>query len=220
MDQRDSSQGQPDYGQPPQFGDQSQYGGQQYGQPYQPPQPPQPPKKKTTGLRFVQFGCLGVVALVLIIVIAVAVGGSKASNSASSSTSTTTAAAPAATSTGDGNTSAAIAPAATTAQATVAAQVTYTCTGSAPDGVDVTYGPSGSNYSASHLPFTKTMALDASAQYYVTEAQLSGSGQVTCTTTIQTNDGTQTVNTATAQGGYNIATAEICSSFDGAWDKC
>ena len=179
---------------------------------YIPPQPGQP-KKKSKGC-----GCLAGAAVLIVIVAAIAVAAGGGSNNAASSGTTVTdtgtaAAAPLDTSVA--------APADTTQAApTVAAQVTYACTGSAPDGVDVTYGPSGSQYSASKLPFSKTVPLDASAQYYVTEAQLSGSGQVTCTTTIQRSDGSQVVNTATASGGFNIATAEVCGTFDGGWDKC
>jgi hypothetical protein len=103
-------------------------------------------------------------------------------------------------------------------------QVTYACTGHAPDGVDITYGPNGSNLGASSLPFSKTTGYDASAQYYVTTAQLSGSGQVTCTTTVQTDNGDGTAhvvqNSGTASGGYNIASAQVCSSFTGGWEKC
>jgi hypothetical protein len=103
-------------------------------------------------------------------------------------------------------------------------QVTYSCTGSAPDGVDITYGPNGSNHSASKLPFKHTEPLDTTALYYVTTAQLQGGGSVSCTTVVQTDDGDGTANQVTssgsADGGYNIASAEVCGSFDGGWDKC
>lgn len=102
--------------------------------------------------------------------------------------------------------------------------VKYACTGSAPDGLDITYGPEGSNLGASSLPFSTTAAYDSGAQYYVTTAQLSGSGHVTCTTTVQTDNGDGTadvvVNTGSASGGYNIASAQVCSSFTGGWEKC
>jgi hypothetical protein len=184
---------------------------------YIPPQQPIPPKKSTRkGL-----GCLAaaVVFVAIVAAITVAARGGSGDNTASTGVSTT------ATATDDSYTSIPILPVPTsalptTADATVAAQVTYACTGSAPDGLDITYGPSGSNYSASSLPFTKTQPLDDTAQYYVTEAQLSGSGQVTCTTTIQRSDGSQVVNTATASGSYNIASAQICSTYDGGWEKC
>jgi hypothetical protein len=105
----------------------------------------------------------------------------------------------------------------------VATTVTYACTGSAPDGVDITYGPSGSNFSATSLPFNKTVPFDSGAQYYVTTAQLQGSGSVSCTTTVVWNGaggGSTAVNTGSASGGYNIASAQVCSSFTGAWEKC
>jgi hypothetical protein len=102
-------------------------------------------------------------------------------------------------------------------------QVTYSCTGSAPDGVDITYGPDGSDHSASRLPFTHTDPLSQGAQYYVTTAQLQGGGNVSCSTVVQTDnlDGTadQVRKDASADGGYNIATAQVCSSFTG-WDPC
>lgn len=160
--------------------------------------------------------------MVIVAAVAAAGGGNNStSNSSSTSvTDTSTAAAPVDTSTDDSYTSVPIASQPTTQEATVAEQVTYACTGSAPDGVDITYGPSGSSFSASSLPFKKTAALDDSAQYYVTEAQLSGSGNVTCTTTIQRSDGSTVVNTGSASGGYNIASAQICGTFDGGWDKC
>lgn len=191
----------------------------QYGA-YTPPNGPQQPqsgKKSKKGC-----GCLGILGLAIVVIIAIAVasGGDKtdSNNGTASSQDTSIAAAPTDTTVVD--TEVPLLEAPTTTQPTVAEQVTYACTGSAPDGVDVTYGPSGSQYSASHLPFKKTVALDDSAQYYVTEAQLSGSGHVTCTTTIQRSDGSTVVNTATAEGGYNIASAQICSTFDGGWDKC
>lgn len=109
------------------------------------------------------------------------------------------------------------APATTT---TAPATVTYTCTGQAPDGIDITYGPEGTSLSATTLPFHATTVLNPDAMYYTVNAQLSGSGHVTCTTTIQTGDGTVTAQTAQAEGGYNIATAEVCSSFDGGWEAC
>lgn len=100
-----------------------------------------------------------------------------------------------------------------------AASVTYSCTGTAPEGVDITYGPEGSDYSASSLPFSKTMAVDAAAQYMSVQAQLQGDGQVTCTTSVNIN-GTSTVQTGTASGGYNLASAELCGDFSGGWDAC
>lgn len=103
------------------------------------------------------------------------------------------------------------------------ASVTYTCTGSAPDGVDITYGPEGSSYSASSLPFTKTVAMNTGAylkaQYISAQAQLQGSGQVTCTLKL-TQNGTTATQTGTAQGGYNLASAELCESYSGSWDAC
>jgi hypothetical protein len=112
-----------------------------------------------------------------------------------------------------------------TTQAPPAAQtVTYVCAGHAGDGVDITYGAEGSSSDAHHLPFSHTDPLDATAQYFAVQAQLSGSGTVTCTTTVDWTDGSgdaqSVTQTGTANGGYNIASAEVCGDFEGGWQAC
>src|SRR5579884_100182 len=101
-------------------------------------------------------------------------------------------------------------------------QVTYACTGHG--GVNITYGPNGSQHSASSLPFSHTDPLTQGALYYVTSAQLQGGGSVSCTTTVQIDDlggfADQTSNSASADGGYNIASAQVCSDPTGGWTKC
>jgi hypothetical protein len=207
----------PQYGQQapypgqPQYGQQAPYPGQQ---PYQ--QPPTPPKKKT-GRKIAGFGCLGIVAIFVLVAIVTAVGGTKAANTAASAATPTSAAA---TTAAHGAAPASAAPAAPAAsQAPVAQQVVFKCTGSAPDGVNITYGPEGTNDSASSLPFTTTVPLNSGAQYYNVTAQLQGSGQVSCSTVV--NWGGQSVTqTGSANGGYNLASAEICSDFSGGWQTC
>lgn len=113
------------------------------------------------------------------------------------------------------------APSPTPAATPAPEQVTFHCTGHG--GVDITYGPNGSSHSASRLPFKRVVPLDAGALYYAVSAQLQGGGDVSCTTTVQTDDllgYAQTVsNSGSADGGYNIASAEVCSGIDG-WEKC
>lgn len=213
MEERPRDEDQPYYGQPPQFGQQSPYTGPQMYQP-----PPQPPKKPRSPA---QLGCLGAIAVAVIVIIAVAVSsGGKSGNTATGVTTPTQTAA--------ANASPAAAPAttsettaadpATSSQPTVPDQVVFTCTGSAPDGVDITYGGEGSNFSASSLPFSKTLSLQTTEQYYNVTAQLSGSGHVSCTTVVD-YQGSPTTQTGSAEGGYNIASAEVCSGFDG-WEAC
>lgn len=185
-------------------------GPQGWYQPYQAPQPP----KKSHKVRNVLLGIVG--GFIALIVIAAVASGGK------TPTTSTTASSP---STAPNRATQAAAPAVTTNNATPEQQtypqtVTYACTGSAPDGIDITYGPEGSSLDASHLPFSKSAPLDDTAQYYSITAQLSGSGHVTCATTVQTSDGTKTVKTASASGGYNIAMAEVCESFTGGYDAC
>jgi hypothetical protein len=122
------------------------------------------------------------------------------------------------------STSQAAAPTSQVPAAVVAQTVTFSCGGQAPDGIDITYGPDGSDFSASSLPFSKTVPLDAGAMYYVVTAQLQGSGSVSCSTVVHYNDGSGTAQSVTksgaASGGYNIADAQVCSGFSADWQVC
>lgn len=190
------------------------------GQPFRPPTPP----KKSSAPKILGFGCLGLVALVVIIVVATALASSGktgtgsvaagASASAPAAAGSDAAAAPASATTP----ASAAAPASSAAP--VAQTVAYSCTGSDPDGVNITYGPEGTNDSASSLPFSATQSLTGSAQYVNVTAQLQGDGQVSCTTTVTYGTGQTVTQTGNASGGYNIASAEVCSDFTGGWQAC
>lgn len=63
-----------------------------------------------------------------------------------------------------------------------ATKVEFVVSGSAPDGIDITYGPSGTNLSGpSTLDGTvkMTVPFDGSASYYSLNAQLQGGGDIT-----------------------------------------
>jgi hypothetical protein len=80
--------------------------------------------------------------------------------------------------------------------------VTYVVSGSGVS--DVSYGPSGSNYTGSE-PMSVTRPL-ANPSYYAISAQLQGyGGDVRCKLEV---DGV-TISSASATGGYNIANCEI-----------
>jgi hypothetical protein len=179
---------QPRYGQPG-YQPQTRPGAYQYmPQPPQPPQQPQPPRKRK-GLAF--FGCGGLGALVLLIVILT-------SHSSPSSS------APAA-----GLQPAQAAPPAQSSAPAAVQTVTYVVTGSA---ADVTYGPSGSDYSG-NVPMHVSKPL-GSPVYYSISAQLQGAGTVSCKIEV---DG-KTVSSSTATGGYNIASCEISQDpLSGQW---
>jgi hypothetical protein len=181
-------------------------------------------KPKKSGAK-VGYGCLTVVAAVVVVLIAVAVdSGGKSANAGSATPVTTTTTAASAGAAAGGNTAAAV-PAGTVAaqpasQApAVPDQVVFSCTGSAPDGLSITYGPEGTQDSGSSLPFKQALPLGSSAQYYSVTAQLQGAGQITCTTTVD-SDGQSTTQIGSANGGYNIASAEVCSDFSGGWQQC
>jgi hypothetical protein len=82
--------------------------------------------------------------------------------------------------------------------------------GSAPAGVDITYGSDGTNLQGKGLPMEKTLSVDEGAFYYQVTAQLMGGGDVQCSVTI---DGK--TKKGRAKGGYNICSAQLNSDFSG-----
>jgi curli biogenesis system outer membrane secretion channel CsgG len=86
--------------------------------------------------------------------------------------------------------------------------VTFIVKGSAPDGIDITYGPSGSNFAGpSVLDGTARMSVkfDPGAEYYSMNAQLQGAGDITCKIVVSgPEDAPLTVSKGAARGGYNI----------------
>jgi hypothetical protein len=79
----------------------------------------------------------------------------------------------------------------------------------------VTYGRSGSSYTGS-VPMDIHRTLSQGVQYYAISAQLQGSGSVTVEIKVHGH----VMSKGTASGGYNIASAEICQSYTGAWEDC
>lgn len=100
--------------------------------------------------------------------------------------------------------------------------VAFVCSGNAP-GVTISYGSDSSEYSAPRSPFSRTLPLNRSAEYYDVSAQLGGSGSITCSVTAHWNQGGRSHaarKVGSASGGYNIADPEICSNFTGGWQGC
>jgi hypothetical protein len=88
--------------------------------------------------------------------------------------------------------------------------VTYVTSGTS-GASDVTYGPAGSDFTGS-VPMSTARVL-RSPSYYSISAQLQGGGNVSCQILV---DGVQ-IATASAQGGFNIATCEIGQDGTGSW---
>ena len=170
-------------------------------------------------------------AVVLIVIIAATTSASKKNNAATTATTVTTAppVAPSATS---ASPTATAAPATTAPPATAPAttapaanQAAFSCTGSAPEGVDITYGTDQSNLNGgSSVPWQSTIPLPASAQSAEVSAQLQGpDGTITCTTTVTWSSGGSShtaMQTGTASGNYNIADAQVCSDLNGGFQAC
>jgi hypothetical protein len=91
-------------------------------------------------------------------------------------------------------------------------KVEFIVSGTATDGIDITYGPSGSNFDGpSTLDGTATMSVpfDGSAEYYAIDAQLQGDGSITCKIVVTgPDDNPLTVSRGAASGGYNICSAQ------------
>lgn len=80
---------------------------------------------------------------------------------------------------------------------------------------DVTYGPSGSSLSGS-VPLDVGGKIPSPAPaYYAVNAQLQGSGSVSCQIKV---DG-KVISTAQATGGYHIAICEISQGPGGDWES-
>lgn len=101
----------------------------------------------------------------------------------------------------------------------------FGCTGSAPNGISITYGDEGSNYSGKSLPFSASMPLYSGTDYYDISAQLQGGGSVKCHLTVIWRDsaGLHSVSQrGSAAGSYNIASAEVCNETElgDGWQAC
>jgi len=165
-----------------------------------------------------------VAALVVVVVVAVTTGGTKkgtadptpatAPTAVHASTPPTVPAATGATTTSPPTT----APLATTA--------VFSCTGTAPEGVSITYGTDTSNLNgASTVPWQASLPLPSTAEYANVSAQLQGpDGSIRCTTTVTwSSDGrSHTVSqSGSAAGDYNIASAQVCTDqFNGNYTSC
>ncbi|MCX5181224.1 MmpS family transport accessory protein [Streptomyces sp. NBC_00268] len=91
-------------------------------------------------------------------------------------------------------------------------KVVFKVWGSAPAGVDITYGSDSDNLQGRGLPMTKTLTLKDDALYYDVTAQLQGGGDVHCSVTV---DGK--TKTGHASGGYNICSAQLNGGLFGDW---
>ena len=106
-------------------------------------------------------------------------------------------------------------------------RVLFVVKGNAPGGADITYGSDSDNRTApgtlgalgtgAAVPWHATVPYKSDALYYVVDAQLEGSGDITCTTYAQVtavfSDGTRhtakkKIASGHASGGYSICTAE------------
>lgn len=91
--------------------------------------------------------------------------------------------------------------------------VRFVVTGSG-SGVDITYGSDTDNrQGGTSVPFSASLKLDRSADYYSLDAQLNGSGDITCKIIIREH----VVAKGHASGGYNICSAQAGRGLDGSW---
>jgi hypothetical protein len=92
-----------------------------------------------------------------------------------------------------------------------ARNVEFVVTGSAPNGVDITYGSDASNYRG-RLPLDVTKPITKNVLYWVM-AELKGGGRITCKVIIG-----GAVRAGHAIGGHNLCTAQSPSDLIGGWN--
>jgi hypothetical protein len=83
----------------------------------------------------------------------------------------------------------------------VIANVRFIVRGSAPNGLEITYGDDASNYQTRNLPMDVTRSAQDNAVYWVM-AQLQGGGRITCKVILGNAS-----SAGHAIGGYNTCTA-------------
>lgn len=185
---------------------------QQVPQPVPDPAPaPRSRARKSWPRRHKVLTGTGALAVVIIAVVATN-SGHKASPSAASGAVAVAASA-----------SAPSAPAPSSSGPAPATRIEFIVSGSAPDGIDITYGPSGSDLSGpSSLDGTAKMSVpfDASADYYALSAQLQGGGDITCKIVATgPGDAPLTVSSGAASGSYNICSAQATSGDGISWQN-
>lgn len=196
----DQGSTQPGYGQYPQ--QQGNYPPPYSQQPYPPqPGPVQPPGGRRSWVRRHKvLTSLGAVAAVIVVSV-IAAGGKHPAPAAAPAAATSAPPAAVATSAAARSSAPAAAP-----------KITYLVTGT-PGAADVTYGPEGSNLTGK-VPMRVTKRL-GSAGFYSIQAQLQGGGHVKVEILVNG----KVISSGTAEGGYNIASAEISQDpITGKWE--
>lgn len=92
-----------------------------------------------------------------------------------------------------------------------APKVAFKVSGSAPAGVDITYGSDSDNrQGGSDVPWHASLKRQSGAMWYSVTAQLQGSGDITCSVTIGGH-----TKKGHASGSYNICQAQINAPLGG-----
>ena len=103
-------------------------------------------------------------------------------------------------------------------------RVEFVVSGTAPDGIDITYGPAGSNLAGPSVldgTATESVPFDGSAEFYALSAQLQGDGDITCKIVVTgPGDNPLTASSGAASGSYNICSAQAAPVNGGlTWDN-
>lgn len=162
--------------------------------------------------------------IALVVVGSIIIGGTSGSGSrtpqSAGAASATAVAAPPAAASASAFASAFAAPSPSAAPAT---KVEFIVSGSTPNGIDITYGPSGTNLSGpTTLDGTvkESVPFDSSAEFYALQAQLQSGGDITCKIVVTgPGDKPLTVSHGAASGGYNICSAQATSDDGVSWQN-
>jgi hypothetical protein len=203
--QQQPYQGQPGWPQQPPYGQQpqGQWAGPQHG--YMPPAGP-PPRKNWFARHKVLTIVGGIVGL--FILLAVVPLGSSSSPAGTGAASSPPASAFAENTPSASASSSPPAPSAPS-------KVTFIVSGSAPEGVNISYGPAGTSLAGPSVldgTYKVSVPFAADDSYYNVTAQLQGGGHLTCKIVVSgPGDQPLTVSHGAASGGYNICMAEAAS---------
>jgi hypothetical protein len=194
-------------GQPPYFppGGQPPYPGPGYG-------PPQQPPRRGSNSHWVRNILAGIGAVVVVSVVLSHLSSGNSSGSSTSPGQAAVAGSASVPASGSPPPPASPTPPPPT-------KVEFIVSGSAPDGIDITYGPGGTQLSGPSVldgKATTSVAFDPGASYYALNAQLQGDGSITCKIVATgPGDNPLTVSHGAASGSYNICSAQAAPSDNG-----
>jgi hypothetical protein len=183
-----------------------------------PPDDPPPADKKPVATRWWFWT---VIVLVLVMVAAGIAVGIRKNDSNSPGASTTHAAGASTTTPHRPRVTTTSAPSTTSTTKYVPPTAFFSCSGSAPGGVGITYGTNSSSHpGGTSLPWEAYLPVTPNIEFFDVSAHFQGSsGSIRCRTLVYVN-GKSVAQIGTASESHDIASAKVCSTSAGTWRPC